>query len=313
MSSAPRVVLGMPAYKRPDTLARTLESLLSQTLQDFALVIVDDAPSAQTRAIVETYAAACPPIAYEANARRLGMIGNWRRVFHRARQLYPQSEYFAWVSDHDLWHARWLEALVTELDSCPDAVLAYPLHVQLTATGARMSAKEKTFETSGIADRGERLRRSARYMLSGDMVYGLMRARALEAAGVFRRVLMPDRQVLLALALYGQFRQVPEVLWYREYLQRFDIARQRKAFFPDGVPIHSYVPPHFQHCAVLLWDCAIRGRGRPVFGRMAGLRYAASQLWWSIVRELVRPKSDWRLKLRAMVRGRSLAGGRSTD
>lgn len=313
MSGAPRVVFGMPAYKRPDTLPRTLESLLSQTLQDFALVIVDDAPSPQTRTTVETYAATGAPITYEANARRLGMIGNWRRVFQRARQLYPESEYFAWVSDHDIWHARWLETLVAELDSSPDVVLAYPMHVQITATGVRMSAKEKPFDTFGIADRGERLHRSARYMLSGEMIYGLMRARALEAAGVFRPVIMPDRQVLLALSLYGQFRQVLQVLWYREYLHRFDIGRQRKAFFPDGVPVHSYAPPHLQHCATLLWDFAIRGRGRPAFGRMAGLRYAASQLWWSTVRDLVRPKSDVRLKLRALLRGRWLAADRPID
>jgi len=303
----------MPAYDRPDTLARTLESLLSQTFSAFALVITDDARSPQTRAIAETYARDFPRITYEGNEKRLGMIGNWRRVFLRARELYPGSEYFAWVSDHDLWHARWLEELVTALDSHRDVVLAYPLHVQITAGGVRMSAKEKTFETFGIADRGERLRRSARYMLSGDMIYGLIRARALEAAGVFRRVITPDRQVLLALSLYGQFRQVPEVLWYREFLRRFDIGRQRKAFFPDGVPIHAYAPPHLQHCATLLWDFAIHGRGRPAFGHMAGLRYAATQLWWSCVRDLVGSKSEWGARIAALARGRRPAADRPID
>jgi glycosyltransferase involved in cell wall biosynthesis len=294
----------MPAYNRPDTLARTIESLLSQTFENFALVVTDDAPSGQARAIVEAYARDFPRITYEANAKRLGMVGNWRRVFQRSRELYPESEYFAWVSDHDLWHARWLEELVAVLDRHPEVVLAYPQHVQITASGVRMSAKDKTFETFGMTDRGARLRRSARYMLSGDMIYGLIRARALEAAGVFRRVITPDRQVLLALSLYGQFRQVPKVLWYREYLQQFDIERQRKAFFPDGVPLHAYVPSHLQHSATLVWDLAVRGRARPAFGRMAGLRYAASQLWWSSVRDLVRPKMEWRTRLASVARGR---------
>lgn len=312
MRVAPRVVLGMPAYERPDTLARSLESLLSQTFEAFALVVVDDAP-AHTRAIVETYARDCPRVTYEANPRRLGMIGNWRQVFLRARQRYPSSEYFAWVSDHDLWHARWLEELVAALDGHPDVVLAYPRHVQITAGGVRLTAKDKAFETFGVADRGERLRRSARYMLSGDMIYGLMRAPALEAAGVFRRVITPDRQLLLALSLYGQFRQLPDVLWYREYVRRFDIERQRKAFFPDGVPLHAYLTPHLQHSATLLWDFAVRGRGRPRFGRLAGLRHAVGQLWWSCVRDLVRPKSDWRLMLASAVRGRAWAPHRPAD
>ena len=304
MTDGPRVVLGMPAYDRPDTLARTLESLLSQTFASMAIVIADDAPSPQSAGIAEAYAREFPRITYEPNARRLGMIGNWRRVFERARQLYPRSEYFAWVSDHDLWHARWLEELVAVLDRHPDVVLAYPLHLQMTAGGLRMSAKEKAFETFGVVDRAERLRRSARYMLAGDMIYGLMRASALEAAGVFRRVMLPDRQVLLALSLFGETRQVPEALWYREFLHRLDLHRQRRAFFPDGVPLHAHVHPHLQHCATLLWDFAIRGSGSPAFGRPAGLRYAASQLWWSCVRDLVRPKMDWRIKLRSLVRGR---------
>jgi len=296
-AQSPKVVLGMPAYDRPDALARTIESILSQTFRDFALVVADDAPSARTQGMVEAYAGGVVPVTYEANGRRLGMIGNWRRVFQRARELYPSSEYFAWVSDHDLWHARWLETLVAVLDEHPGVVLAYPRHLQVTSGGVRWSAKEKTFETFGLSDPGRRLARSARDMLSGDMIYGLMRARALEAAGVFRRVITPDRQVLLALALYGQFRQVPDVLWYREFLHRFDIARQRKAFFPGGVPLYAYAPPHVQHFATLLWDFALRGRGRPLFGRLAGLGYAARQLWWSCVRDVVRPKMEWR-KLR---------------
>jgi len=107
----PRVVLGMPAYNRPDVLAKTLESLLSQTVQDFALVIRDDAPSAAVAAIVDEYRNDFRWLVYEANPSRLGMVDNWRLTFERARALFPHSEYFAWVSDHDLWHPRWIEEM----------------------------------------------------------------------------------------------------------------------------------------------------------------------------------------------------------
>ena len=42
MKRPPRVIFGMPAYNRPDALPQTLESLLSQTFTEFAIVIVDD-------------------------------------------------------------------------------------------------------------------------------------------------------------------------------------------------------------------------------------------------------------------------------
>jgi glycosyltransferase involved in cell wall biosynthesis len=292
MNPDPKVVLAMPAYSRPDVLPRTLESLLSQTYRDFALLIVDDDPSPETAAIVESYAREYPRVSYEANGRRLGMVGNWRKAFRRARTTYPSSPYFAWVSDHDVWHARWLQEMVAVLDAHARVVLAYPENLRMIADQSRMAIK--VFETVGMPGRADRLRASARYMLAGDLIYGLMRAQSLEDAGVFRRVITPDRQVLLALSLVGEFKQVPEVLWYREMLHGFDLRRQREAFFPRGAPLYAYAPSHLQHFAVLLWDFAVRGRGKPAFGRVAGTYYALLQLWFSIVRDLMQPKRGWR-------------------
>ena len=291
--STPKVVLGLPAFNRPDTLARTLESLLSQTRRDFALVVVDDAASNETRDIVESYAAEYPHIHYEANHTRLGMVGNWRKVFERGRALYPSTPYFAWVSDHDLWHARWLDELITVLDTHPNVVLVYPEHIRMLPE--RSEIVRKDFETVGVTSRAKRIGSSARRMLAGNMIYGLMRVDALEAAGVFRAVVTPDRQVLLALSLFGQVRQVQEVLWYREILREFDIERQREVFFPDGAPFYVYLPSQVQHFALLFWDFAVLGKGRPHFGRLTGLRCALIQLWQSSLRTLTLPKSEWRL------------------
>jgi hypothetical protein len=221
------------------------------------------------------------------------MVGNWRKVFARARELYPRSEYFAWVSDHDLWHARWLQELVAALDTHPDVVLAYPARLRMLPD--RSEIERKAFQTYGLIRPADRLRHCALSMPAGDVIYGLMRAPALEAAGVFRPVLTPDRQVLLALSLLGQFAQVPEVLWYREVNRAFDVGRQREVFFPNGAPSYVYLPSHLQHFATLFWDFAVRGRGRPAVGRMAGIRHATMQLWLSSARQLTLPKAPWRL------------------
>jgi len=282
--NTPRVVLGLPAFSRPDALARTLESLLSQTRRDFALVVVDDAASHETRDIIASFAAEYPHIHYEANDTRLGMVGNWRKVFERARARYPSAPYFAWVSDHDLWHARWLHELVTVLDTHPDVVLVYPEHVRMLPDHSEIVRKD--FDTAGVANRARRIGTSARWMPAGNMIYGLMRVEALEAAGVFRAVVTPDRQVLLAMSLFGQTWQVPEVLWYREILHVFDIERQRELFFPDGAPFYVYLPSQLQHFGVLVWDFAVLGKGRPFFGRLTGMGCALIQLSQSSLRTL---------------------------
>jgi glycosyltransferase involved in cell wall biosynthesis len=286
LTASPRVALGMPAYNRPDTLARALECLLLQTYRDFALVIVDDYPSSKVAAIVESYARQDPRITYEANPERLGMIGNWRLAFERCRAVAPESEFFAWVSDHDIWHPRWLEVLIGEFDANPDLVLACPGSLRML-DGGDVRMVERVFETVGIRTPLQRLRHASRHLMAGDMIYGLMRTSALARAGVFRPVIGPDRQVLLTLSLFGQMRQVPEILWYREVVRAYSRSRQRKVFFPRGAPVYLIVPSAVQHAAVLAWDLTVRGVGQPGIGRLAGIGYAAAQLWGAMLRTLL--------------------------
>jgi hypothetical protein len=294
----------MPAYHRPDTMARTLESLLSQTFHDFAVVITDDRPSPEVQAIVETYRALDSRIVYEANPSRLGMIGNWRRAYERCRAHHPGMEFFAWVSDHDICHPRWLEALVGALDANPTAVMAYPQIMRIYRRERRR--KGDLGDTIGQSSRVQRLRAALTLTTAGNAIYGLFRAHELERAGVFRPVLAPDRQVLAEMALFGQFAQLQEPLWYREVAGAFSYGRQRQMFFPGRSPLHTYLPMNLQHTGVLLWDLVVQGRGRPAFGRLAGLGYAAAQLWLSTKRDLLRDDARWRVALAKTALGRWL-------
>jgi hypothetical protein len=63
------------------------------------------------------------------------------------------------------------------------------------------------------------------------------------------------------------------------------------------------VPAHLQHFGVLLWHLVVCGRGRPAFGRVSGLGYAAAQLWYATKREMVRDDSRWREALRQTALG----------
>jgi glycosyltransferase involved in cell wall biosynthesis len=300
----PRTVLGMPAYNRPDALPRVLESLLSQTCQDFALVIVDDAPSARIREIVDSYAGYGAPITYEANPVRLGMIGNWRKAFMRGRELYPNSEYFAWVSDHDIWHPRWLEVLLGVLDHKPEVVLAYPLMERVFAT--HRYPIRRRFDTTGVKSRIARLRAAVSSMTAGNCIYGLIRSRALEQAGIFTAVLAPDRHLLMQLLLLGEFSHVPQVLWHREVAGVFSYKRQRRMFFPAHIPIYTYLPMTVQHFGVMLWSFGVRSGGRPLFGRLKGITYAFAYFWYANKRELLRDDARWRLGLQRTAIGKWL-------
>lgn len=304
MTTSPRVVLGMPAYNRADVLPRALELLLSQTYADFAVVIVDDKPTADVRAIVESFAAHDARVVYEPNHVRLGMIGNWRHAFDRACALFPASEYFAWVSDHDMWHPRWLELLVAELDRNPQAVLAYPLIQRVYREHRRLVTRR--FETRGLASPLQRVRAAQTRMAAGNCIYGLFRTRILAQAGVFRPVLAPDRQVIVECLALGECLQVPEILWHREVAGEFSYTRQRRMFFTARVPLHTYLPTTVQHAGVLFWDLCVLGRGVPACGRFAGAVYAAAALWLESRRELTKPDARWRKAVKKTALGRRL-------
>jgi len=295
MNRPPRVLFGMPAYNRPDALPQTLESLLSQTCTDFAIVIVDDRPTPEVKAIVERYQALDSRITYEPNAARLGMIGNWHWAFARGREIQPTVEYFAWVSDHDMWHPRWLEVLIEELDEHPQAVMAYPQMQRVFPHERRPITRLS--DTAGLGSRVARLRKAIADMTAGNAVYGLFRVDALARAGVFRGVLMPDRQLLVELSLFGEFRHVPQMLWYREVAGVFSLKRQRNMLFSRRVPLHTYLTPPLQHFGVLVWDLVVRGKGHPAFGRAEGAWYALCQLWYSIKREVLHDDAWWRSAL----------------
>ena len=220
MSPVPRAVFGIPAYENAEHLPEALESLLAQTRRDFAIVVADDSSSHGPAEIVERYAARDVRIVYRRNPARLGMVANWRAAFHLARESYPAMELFAWGSDHDVWHPRWLAELVAALDAEPEAVVDLPAQLPHRRRGSR-GAGRRGRSTPALSRRrraGSQL--AVEGMSAGNMVYGLFRADALAAAGIFRSVLAPDRLLLTELAVRGRFVQVADVLWYRRFAKR---------------------------------------------------------------------------------------------
>lgn len=232
---SPRVVIGVPLYNGERYVEESLGTLLGQTFTDLALVLVDDASTDGSPAIAQRIAGADPRVTLLRNDSRLGMVGNWRRAFDEARRLHPDAEYFAWGSDHDLWHPHWLASLVAELDAHPEAVLAWSAYETVDELGGPVKSDTRGYDSAGIADPVKRLRSAIDGMSAGNMIYGLMRAEAVARARSFPPVLLPDRLLLAKLAVLGEFRQVPGRLWRRRVPEGVlaTLGRQRRTLFVD--------------------------------------------------------------------------------
>jgi glycosyltransferase involved in cell wall biosynthesis len=252
-SPAP-VGIGMTLHNRATWLREAIDSLLAQSYGNFNLVLLDDGSTDETEAIARSYEKADRRVKYIRFPERRGMVSAWQTTFERASA--HGARYFAWASDHDKWHPRWLETLLQVLESSPSVMLAYPLTQRIDPLGEPLSKPARQFETFGISDRSARwaLLNGSDAVAAGDMVYGLMRTDAVRDAGIFRAVLSPDRLLIAELTLQGEIRQVPELLWYRRQFSEGSVARQRFTLFAPGTPTPSRLtPPWYMH-ARSLWE-----------------------------------------------------------
>jgi glycosyltransferase involved in cell wall biosynthesis len=248
----PRTVLGMTLYNNARHVREAADSILAQTHRDFVLLMLDDGSSDEVEAIARDYERQDPRVRYFRHVQRQGMVPTWKEVVEIGRRDYPQAEYFAWVSDHDRWDPRWLARMLQELDTHPDAVLAYPQTLRIDEEGVLVAKEPRAFDTSGAADADQRWRAFCwKGFGSGDMVYGLMRVRALVASGIFRSVMNPDRLLIAELSRQGHIRQVPEPLWLRRQSMTASVGSQKASLFADARPPRFNWPPSLQHAVLL--------------------------------------------------------------
>ncbi|MFT5239385.1 MAG: glycosyltransferase involved in cell wall biosynthesis [Kiritimatiellia bacterium] len=311
----PKVCLGMPLYNQTKHLPEALNSLLSQTYSDFRLIISDDSTEPGPAKIVNALAVKDPRITYYRNENRLGLVDNWRACF----DLAGEGDYFAWVGDHDVWHANWLESLVKTLNAHEHVLLAYPKRTVIDEFGNLIDKNLKPGFSSLGLDEDQRAKSISLHAKGfGNMVYGLFRADALRRAGVFRKVIMPDVMLLLELSLQGDIYQVDETLWSRRQTDRFSIARQKKSLFVKK-PWYILLPWPIVNACVLFWNTAIRPKNGTWQRKKLGLKLMLMYLlrwssklgqdsWLGSYRQWRRGTAPLMKKLTQYLRGRNEIG-----
>lgn len=106
-----RVSVVTPTYNRSGTLARTIDSVLGQSFEDFEYIVVDDASTDATRSVVEQYD--------DDRIRYLRHETNRRQAAARNTGIKAaEGEYVAFVDSDDEWRPRKLELQVDRLDDC---------------------------------------------------------------------------------------------------------------------------------------------------------------------------------------------------
>jgi glycosyltransferase involved in cell wall biosynthesis len=225
---APRLSIGLPVYNAQAFLPQALDCLLTQTFDDFEIIICDNASTDRTELICRDYAGRDPRVRYFRNPVNLGAIANFNRTFELA-----SAPLFKWAAHDDLHRTDYLESCVRLLDEDPAAVLAHSgtafigedgLEFPFDAaagcyldpkTGARQKPDSPAIGDSAIAaTRFWQVLSRARW---GSHMFAVIRREALQQTHLLPNFAGSDRAMLGELALLGRFRAVPE----RLFLKRF--------------------------------------------------------------------------------------------
>lgn len=108
----PKVTVCMPSYNHAHYIGKSIESVLSQTFDDWELVISDNCSSDNTAGVVRKFTDM--RIRFYRNDANLGPVRNWNRCVSLAR-----GEYVAILESDDQYLRRMLERSVEILNAHP--------------------------------------------------------------------------------------------------------------------------------------------------------------------------------------------------
>ncbi|CAN5259111.1 hypothetical protein BH18GEM1_BH18GEM1_07790 [soil metagenome] len=131
MTRRPQVSVCIPARDRGRWLGEALESVFRQTMEDFEVVVYDDASTDDTPAVVDRWSD--PRLRYFRHARPVGVASNRNACLAVAR-----GRYIAWLDSDDRYHPQMLAVQSAALDHHPQAGLAHGGFEVIDADGRRL-------------------------------------------------------------------------------------------------------------------------------------------------------------------------------
>ena len=267
----PLVSIGVPVFNGEKTLRRALDALLAQDYPNLEIIISDNASTDGTGAIAAEYAARDKRVKYFRAEKNSGAIWNFNRVFALA-----SGKYFMWAASDDQRDHSFVRACVEKLEACPNAVLCQS-HTAMLIEGKQEQLALATLDTfEGKQDTPTRYRETL-YHFPATGMYGLVRSSAMKKTKMFRKSIATDIALMQELSIYGDFVQVPAVLFHYIGREHWNTVEQDYKVYlgKDGKP-WWYVP-----FFVLFWNHLSRVLSADV-GVAAKLRLSAILLKYEI-------------------------------
>jgi glycosyltransferase involved in cell wall biosynthesis len=186
-----QITVAIPTYNRAALLKQSLGSVLAQDHPDFQVVVLDNASSDDTEAVVRSFAD--PRVGYRRNDSNIGMAGNLNRAIEA-----NASPYLNILLDDDRMLPGFLSETARFLDEHPSVGFCMSLARYVDAGGAPLHLAEVDL-AEGVTPGHEYLRLNTISRRGGALSSVLMRAAVLAEAGGFDS---PHTKHTMDLSLY---------------------------------------------------------------------------------------------------------------
>lgn len=114
------VTIGIPIYNGERDIQQRLENIISQTFQNFKIIISDNKSTDKTSKICQEFTSKDKRIQYVQQEKNIGSINNYHFLLSKS-----ETEYFVWTATDDLWDKTFLEKNISILEkdnSCVGSV-----------------------------------------------------------------------------------------------------------------------------------------------------------------------------------------------
>lgn len=150
--STPEVSICLTTFNRADKLRVTIDSILSQSFQNFELIISDNCSTDDTEAICLEYCNSDSRVIFNRNPSNLGMPGNLNAAINLAR-----GHYIANIHDGDVYKSNLISDWKFALDKYPSAGFVFNAYSERMQNGEWRIYKESYDELIPGRELGKRL------------------------------------------------------------------------------------------------------------------------------------------------------------
>lgn len=232
----------MMVYNSVDTVGVAIDSVMAQTWPAVSLTLFDNASTDGTMQVLEDYAARHPAIRIRRNRCNAGPIANIQRAFWSG-----DADYVMPKTSDDLIAPNYIERLMGVLLAHPGCATCHAGGLVFTGTNqiSYRYPPEHWLEATG-ADPVARARHVMQRYTSAPGFWGVYRRSAVDQLSTIRYRPGFDHAVLAELALYGEIRHVPELLYWRRGGGKAVILLGRGATEQGnrGVPLDDVLAEH---------------------------------------------------------------------